>query len=127
MVKEFGPLKPMVFFPVQSLVTHLSRASPLDINLKKALWSSSSPQRVNISVWIMLFGHLNCASVLQRKMLQHCLSPSICPLCLADRKTYSIFFIIIIFMQKNVELIYFLSSIYLGYLEALFVIMFCRF
>ena len=60
-------------FSVKSLVKHLSTSSPLDISLYKRLWQSNSPKKVNISIWIMLFGKLNCASVLQRKLPSHVL------------------------------------------------------
>ena len=35
-------------------------------------------REVNILVWIIIFGYLNCSSVLKRKCPSHCLSPSIC-------------------------------------------------
>ena len=69
---------------VTSLVTQLSLASPLENQVEKALWTSKSHRKANILVWIMLYGLLNCASVMQRKLPSHCLSPSICPLCTAD-------------------------------------------
>ena len=53
----------------------------MDIFLYKSLWQSNSPRRVNLSIWIMQFEYLNCASVLQRKLLSHALSPHIYPLC----------------------------------------------
>lgn len=71
-------------FLFKSLSNHLSTISPLDTQLGKALWKSSSPRRVNILVWNMLVGHLNGSLVMQQKLPTHCLSPSICPLCLAE-------------------------------------------
>lgn len=67
-------------FSVKFLVKHLSSASPIDKHLEKSLWKTKSLQRVNILVWAMLFGSLNCSSVLQRKLPSQCLSPHICPL-----------------------------------------------
>ena len=51
-------------FSVNSLVKHLSKASPMDKKLEESLWKSKSPRRVNIIIWIMIAGRLNCASVL---------------------------------------------------------------
>lgn len=68
-------------FTIKSLVNHLSTASPIDITIL-SFWKSKSPKRVNISVWIMLHGSLNCASILQKKLPSHCLSPHMCPLYL---------------------------------------------
>lgn len=68
-------------FLVKSLVTHLQPASPFEGRLQQALWKTKSPKRVNITSWIMLFGQLNCSSVLQKKLPLDTLSPSICPRC----------------------------------------------
>lgn len=68
-------------FSVKSLVDHLSFSSPLDKQVERALCKSKSPRRVNITVWIMIFG-LFCGSVMQRNLPAHILSPSACPLCL---------------------------------------------
>lgn len=73
-------------YTVKSLVKHLSTASPLDKHLEKVLRKSKSPWRVNITVCIMLFGSLNCASVLQKKLQSRCLSPNICHLYMSDSK-----------------------------------------
>lgn len=66
----------------------LFQSNPLLISLwpllMKALWKSKSPWRVNITIWIMLFGLLNCSLVLQRKLPSHCLSPNMCAFCKAD-------------------------------------------
>lgn len=69
-------------FSVKSLVNHLSFSSLLDKQVERALWKSKSPRRVNITVWIMIFGLLNCGSVMQKKLPAHMLSPLACPLCL---------------------------------------------
>ena len=45
-----------------------------------------SPRRVSILVWIMLFGLLNCSLVMQRKLPNSCLLPSIFPLCLLNEE-----------------------------------------
>lgn len=71
---------------VKSLVIHLSPASPLEVKLLHALWKTKSPKRVNITSWIMLFGLLNCSSVLQKKLPSHSLSPSMFPLCKANEE-----------------------------------------
>lgn len=67
-------------FRVKSLTIHLSPSSPMDKMINKALWKCNSPRRVNIFVWIMLVGHLNVSSALQKKLLSSSLSPSIFPL-----------------------------------------------
>ena len=67
-------------------------AAPIGDLLEKALWKSKSPRRVNISVWIMIFGNLNCALVMQMKLPSHCLSPHICPLCMAEKDLQHLFF-----------------------------------
>ena len=48
---------------------------------------TKSPRRVNITIWIMIFGALNCSEVLQRKLQTHSLSPTICHFCLSASKT----------------------------------------
>ena len=72
-------------FSVKSLVKHLSMASPIEYCLEKGLWKTKNPHRVNITVWIMLFGTLNCAAILQRKLPSPCLSPHI-RLCLENHE-----------------------------------------
>lgn len=84
--KRIWSLEASGAFSVKSLVTHLSLASPLDKHLEKALWRSKCPRRANITVWTMLFGYLNCSSVMQRKLPSCCLSPYICTLCMADKE-----------------------------------------
>ena len=54
----------------------------MDKKLFKAPWKSNCPQRVNILMWIILFGSLNCAEILQKKSPSRCLQPSVCPLCM---------------------------------------------
>ena len=69
-------------FTVKSLTRHLLAFSPLAKDLHKALCKPKCPpKRVSILVWIMIFGLLNCASVMQLKTPNSCLSPSMCPLC----------------------------------------------
>ena len=67
-------------FSVKSLTKFLNASSPLDKHIHQAHWKSKSPKRINILVWIMLFGTLNCAATLQQELQAHALSP-ICPLC----------------------------------------------
>lgn len=55
--------------------------SLIDKKLFNALWKSKCPRRVNILVWIMLNGNLDSADVLQKKLPNQLLCPSICPLC----------------------------------------------
>lgn len=55
-------LKASGSFSVKSLSRHLSVASPLEKQVRKALWKT---RRVNILVWILLFGKVNCSSVMQ--------------------------------------------------------------
>lgn len=59
----------------------LSSQASIDKLLLKALWKSKSPSRVNILLWIMVYGTLNCSTILQRK-----LPPSVCHLCLAGNE-----------------------------------------
>ena len=42
-------------------------ASPIDQTLRKASWKSKSPWRVNIAIWTLSFGLLNCSTVLHKK------------------------------------------------------------
>lgn len=71
---------------INSLTTHLSVASPIDVKLVKGLWKSKCPRRVNILIWTMLFGSLNCPTTIQRKLPYHCLSPHMCVLCRQDQE-----------------------------------------
>ena len=50
--------------------------------LLTALWKSSSPQRINILIWIMVFGSFNSSEILQKKSPNKCLLPLTCPLCM---------------------------------------------
>ena len=75
-------------FSVKSLSTHLSPSSPLEKACYKALWKSSSPRRINILVWIMAFRLLNSSMIMQRKLPNKCLLPSVCPLCLRTVRIY---------------------------------------
>lgn len=68
-------------FIAKSLTRHLSAFSPLDKDLYIALWKSKCVKKVSILIWIMIFGLLNCALVMQRKLPSSCLSPLVCPLC----------------------------------------------
>ena len=70
---------------VKSLGKHFSTSSPLESSLYKRLWKSNSPRRISISIWIMLFGNLNCALVLQRKLPS--LSPHVCSLCVNNMES----------------------------------------
>ena len=85
--QRFWSLETSGSFSVKSLVKHLSTSSTLESSLYKRLWKSNSPKRINISIWIMLFGNLNCASVLQRKNSSHALSPHACPLCVNNMES----------------------------------------
>lgn len=73
-------------FLVKSLSIQLSPSLPLDKLLFKALWKTKSPRRVNILLWVTVFGQLNYSSILQRKLPSHSLSPSICPMCEAAKE-----------------------------------------
>lgn len=71
---------------------------PASIAIDKAvfqkLWKTNSPKRVNILIWAMIFGLLNCSSTLQRKLPAHYLSPTICPLCMeANEDLQHLFFV----------------------------------
>lgn len=72
---------------VKSLVNHLKFLPPLGKGLEKALWKTKGPCRVNITIWSMIFGALNCSEILQAKLPKHTLSPLICHLCLSAVET----------------------------------------
>ena len=71
-------------FSVKSLSKHLSPTSPLEKDYFKAPWKTSSPRRINVLVWIMAVGSLNCSETMQRKLPNTCSLPSVCPLCLEN-------------------------------------------
>ena len=79
--QRFWSLETSSSFSVNSLVKHISTSSPLKSSLYKRLWKFNSPRRINISIWIMLFGNLNCALLLQRMFSSQGFSPHACPLC----------------------------------------------
>lgn len=64
----------------------------MDLQLEKCLWKSKSPTRVSITLWIMLFGSLNCASIMQRKLLAYYLLPQVCQFCLNYHEELQHFF-----------------------------------
>lgn len=66
------------FFTVRSLSRHMASSPSIEKFLFQALWKSKSPKRINILIWIMIFGNLNTTNILQRKMANHALMPSIC-------------------------------------------------
>ena len=65
-------------FSVKSLSKHLSPATPMDLQLEKSLQKSKSP-RVSITLSIMLFRSSICASIMQKKLPTHYISPHVCP------------------------------------------------
>ncbi|XP_038903695.1 uncharacterized protein LOC120090219 [Benincasa hispida] len=69
-------------YTVKSLKNHLTPFSPLEKPIFSTIWKTKSPRRVNILIWIMLFGQLNVAEVLQKKQPTPSLSPTVCPFCL---------------------------------------------
>ena len=73
-------------FSVKFLSANLETASPIDKRLFSAIWKSGSPWRINILIWIMVFGSLNSTKILPKKSPNKCVSPSICPLCLKASK-----------------------------------------
>lgn len=78
---RFGWIHNWVSWEWKSLTSHLYLSSPINGRLYKELWKTKSRRRVNVLIWIMIFGALNCSSVMQTKLMNSCLSPSICPLC----------------------------------------------
>lgn len=72
-------------FSVKSF-RHLASSSPLDSKLHKNLWKTKCPRRINIIIWVMIFGSLNCSQTLQRKPPNHYLLPSICPVYEEQRR-----------------------------------------
>ena len=68
-------LEPNGIFSVKSLAKHLSLPYPINHELEKSLWHTKSPRRVNITVWLTIFGSLNFAAVVQKKLPSHSLSP----------------------------------------------------
>lgn len=71
-------------FTVKSLSQFLTALHSLEKNIYQATWKSKSPKRVNVRIWVMLFGSLNCSVTLQSKLQGPAISPSICPLCKAS-------------------------------------------
>ena len=69
-------------FTVKALSAHQKTASPMDKHLFTAIWKSSSQQRINVLIWIMVFESLDSSETLQRKSPNKCLLPLICPLCI---------------------------------------------
>ena len=65
----------------------------MDKRLFSAIWKTGSPRRINILIWIMVFGSLNSSEILQKKAPKKCLSPSICPLCLKASENLSHIFL----------------------------------
>lgn len=61
-------------FSVKSLSCHLVSSFPLDNKVYSTLWKSKSPKRVNILMWIMIHGSLNCLEVLQKKNFPNIIS-----------------------------------------------------
>ena len=98
--QRFWSLENSGSFLVKSLVKHLSTSSPLESSLYKRLWKSNSPRRINISIWIMLCGNLNCASVLQRKLSSYALSPHACPLCVNNMENIQHLLLDCVFASK---------------------------
>ena len=86
-------IDPQGQFSVKSLSTHLKSASPMDKRLFSAIWKSGSPRRINILIWIMVFGSLNNSEILQKKAPNKSLSSSICPLCLKASENLSRIFL----------------------------------
>lgn len=80
MDRRIWSLKPSNKFSVKSLVNHFPASSSMTRETYKVLWKSNNPRRVNILVWIMIFGLLNCFLVMQRKLPNSCLLPSLFPL-----------------------------------------------
>lgn len=73
-------------FTVKSITNFLSPSCFIDALLLKVLQKFKSLRRVNILVWIMVFGYLNCSAIMQRKLPSHCLSPSVCHLWLVEQE-----------------------------------------
>lgn len=86
--KRVWSLEPGGSFTVKSLVNHLS-TSPIDITLQRSLWKTKSPKRVNMSVWIMLHGSLNCASYCKKGPHSIIFHPTCALSILITRKTFS--------------------------------------
>lgn len=81
---EVWSLEPSSRFSVKSRLIYLSPSSLLDKATYKALRKTSSPRRVIILIWMMAFGLLNCSLIMQRKIVNKCLLPSVCPLYLKN-------------------------------------------
>lgn len=71
-------------YSVKSLSKCLNAYSPIDKEIYQALWKSKSHKESTYSIWILFFGSLNCSDTLQHNLRDQYLSPSICPLCLAN-------------------------------------------
>ena len=63
-------------------------------------WAIQLTLWINIPIWISLFGKLNCALVLQRKLPSHVLSPHVCPICVDNMKNIQHLLIDYVFVSK---------------------------
>ena len=80
-------------FSRKSLSAHLKSASPMNKHLFSIIWKIGSLQRINIFIWIIVFGSLNSSEILQKKAPNKSLSPSIYPLCLKASENLSHIFL----------------------------------
>ena len=62
-------LQSLGLFSLNLLTRHLALTFPLNKDLFSALWNCKRPKGINILIWIMLTGSLNCSEVLQRTLL----------------------------------------------------------
>lgn len=65
------------YFTVKSSTRHLASSSHIDNEVYRTLCKFESPKKTNILLWIMVYGSLNSAEVLQRKLSSHCFMLSI--------------------------------------------------
>lgn len=76
-------LGPSGGYSVKSLAKLLAASEAIEKEFFEGLSKTNSPKRINILVWAMIFGSLNCSSILSMEVISHYLSSSICPLCQA--------------------------------------------
>ena len=56
-------------YSVKLLAKYLNSSIPIDKELYQGIWKSKSPKRVDVLIWILLHGSLNCSATLQYELV----------------------------------------------------------
>lgn len=80
---RYWSMEPLGSFSVASLCKSCSPTS-MPTNIYQAIWKTNCRKKVCFFIWIIIYGKLNIADVLQKKLSASCLLPSICMLCEAS-------------------------------------------